>query len=282
MIPLRPGNSKTTGSNDTPALPDGDWDELAVERQVHSEISALKSMDHDNVHSLITSDFVEEYKHPESAQLLRCCCIVTPLLSTDLESFVKHNGPIPNELIATRLLVGLCSGVSAIHKNNFRHNDILPKNVLLQLSPSGDGTIIKPVIADFGAVTPLIMDIKTKWEAARIRKFHERHTSPAYRAPELWKMGRVAKSAANSGSKLPTIGEKADAFAVGCTLYYAMFGVHAFNKFIAMNGSLPEKWVATVARMSYAKAPRFLLHVCFGMLEEQPSPRLGVTDVLYK
>lgn len=223
--------------------------------------------------------------------------LLTPIQSRSLTKAVTAGGgwgPIRNPRALLHILESLSSALSAVHAAGHRHNDLTPDAVLLKYPPGYDPKAAKRdpanaplpvvVLSSFGSVTPANVQVATKYEALRIRSYHKRRTPAAYRAPELWKVGRAAKSVADkkgvhAGKRFAPITPAADAFSLGCVMFYAMFGRHAFGRKTS-GKSQPERWIATVPGKSYKRVHPFFLRASLCLMVENPDWRLTVRNLL--
>ena len=148
--------------------------------------------------------------------------LLTPLYDINLEDYISRDGPLlgrsssgdgdgyissSTASILSQLLEGICSGTAAIHAAGMRHNHICPSNVLLRFRDScskkrvkkwSNGNILydeddvmiipRPVLCDFGSVSPVTVEVSSKWQASELADFHRKISTPAYRAPEIWRI----------------------------------------------------------------------------------------------
>ena len=224
-----------------------------VQHRIMAEIAALRAISHTSVVALEGSEFGTDSE--ELIDLAACGLrekaecdsdvevksnappipvgyILMPFKGISLRDYVAVKGPIRGALALLRLTESLASALDAIHAAGYRHNELTPEAVLLQGWP--DSSLSKVVLGGFGSVSPDYVTPSTKWEACELRNFHSRRTPPAYRAPEVWKVGRPSQSAAEKsmrgGRKFGTLNPAVDAFSLGCVLFYAMFQRDAFGK----------------------------------------------------
>jgi serine/threonine protein kinase len=114
-----------------------------------------------------------------------------------LEDLLDH-GTIDFGLL-TRVMVGVCKGLDAIHSLEIVHRDLKPGNILVD--SKGNSKIV-----DFGVARP---------KKSRLTGINQRVGSVAYMAPELWK-GEEASAAA-------------DYYSLGVVLYECVTGRVPFD-----------------------------------------------------
>ena len=297
-------------------LQSSEEDSFDVERRVQLEISALRQVSHENVIPLLEEECGEtdisaffsdrdSPLPPKNSRVDRFSYILSPLYDMNLHDYIKLYGPIRNEKVLLRFFGAICSGVEAIHSKGMRHNNIHPRNILLKFREQDCKHLIStseksvdilpwPIICDFESVSPVTVEISSRWQAAEVAEFHLKNSASAYRAPEIWKIVRSSKKTINSSSSSSdstdskrrksignvTINSRADAFSIGCTLYYILFRRHAFKKLVHSTGKQSTKWIATIPNGAYCTAPKFVLYVCLGMMLENPNWRLDVRQIL--
>ena len=90
--------------------------------------------------------------------------------------------PPLSETQALRILEGLTDALAAAHAAGVAHCDVKPQNVMLA---EQDGS---PVLIDWGSsqLAPLVFPLDSREAAEAVRERAEKHTSAAFRAPELW------------------------------------------------------------------------------------------------
>ena len=169
---------------------------------------------------------------------------------------MRSTGPLP-PTSSLQVLKSVALGLREIHKLGYRHNDLKPANVLLNVSDSGE---IKTAITDFGSCGPLTVDVSSRKEALSVMDFHSRCTTAPYRAPELWDVP-------SDGCELSG---KSDVFSLGCLHYFNTFGKQAFD-FNVGKITLPE------GRRCFGV---FEVEICLGMVLLNPGERMGVEECL--
>jgi len=295
-------------------------DSFEIERRSQLEIAALRQVSHEHVMTLLDDergelDFSSFFSDSQSTasgshtekvafRPNRYRYVLSPLYDTNLDAYIKTYGCVRDEERLSQLFGGICSGVEAIHAEGMRHNNLNPRHVLLKFSDEDRRRLIKnpeyshklspwPVICDFGSVSPVTVQISSRWQAAEVAEFHLKNSSPAYRAPEIWKIAKssmklkVSLASESSDTKrrkskgnTVVINSRADAFSVGCILYYMMFRRHAFKRITSAPGKLPSRWLAFIPPKICDKVPQLLLYTSLGMMIEVPQWRLDVTHVL--
>jgi serine/threonine kinase 16 len=123
---------------------------------------------------------------------------------------------------------GVIMGVHAIHQQHFTHRDIKPDNVLF----SSDGT---PMVMDLGSCAKTPIFVETSTQADLVYDVASTHSTPSYRAPELFMMNYPCH-----------IDESTDVWSLGCLLYTMIFGRSpfefgpngSFERLAVMNGNV--------------------------------------------
>uniref|UniRef100_A0A0D9XBZ1 Protein kinase domain-containing protein n=1 Tax=Leersia perrieri TaxID=77586 RepID=A0A0D9XBZ1_9ORYZ len=192
---------------------------------VQKEITVMRSLKgHPNVVTLVAHAILDTGARAREALLVMEFCEKS--LVAALES--RGDGHFDEQQVAI-IFRDVCNAVFAMHCQTppIAHRDLKAENVLL----GGDGAW---KLCDFGSVStnhkcfdkPEEMGI----EEDNIRK----HTTPAYRAPEMWDLYRRE-----------VISEKVDIWALGCLLYRICYLKSAFDgesKLQILNGNyrIPE------------------------------------------
>ncbi|XP_068648721.1 uncharacterized protein [Aristolochia californica] len=223
---------------------------------VKKEISVMKSLkEHPNVVTLHSHAIFDMGRTKEALLLMEFC---EKSLVTVLES--RGAGFFEEKQILS-IFRDVCNAVFAMHCQSppIAHRDLKAENVLL--GPDGAWKL-----CDFGSTStnhkrfdrPEEMGI----EEDNIRK----HTTPAYRAPEMWDLFRKE-----------VISEKVDIWALGCLLYRICYFKSAFDgesKLQILNGNyrIPE-------------LPKFvpvLTDLIRDMLQASPDIRPDITQVWFR
>lgn len=111
-----------------------------------------------------------------------------------------------------RLLIRICEGLHAAHREGLIHRDVKPSNVLVEETPEGE---LKPYVGDFGIVTdPAQPGMKTTTGTLL--------GTPFYMAPE-----RILDDHAS-------IDRRSDVYSLGVTMYQLFSGVLPFYEEIAI------------------------------------------------
>jgi len=113
--------------------------------------------------------------------------ILNPWADFDLEQYIESNNvpkAIENEVTLLRFMMELTSAVAHVHKNNVRHFDIKPNNILVKLQVHQLITYYSPVLIDFG--------LSKYGESGEIKASY---ASDYYRPPEFIKGRNMHRSA---------------------------------------------------------------------------------------
>lgn len=109
-----------------------------------------------------------------------------------LREMVEHTGPL-HPRRAVRIIAAISGALDAIHELGLMHRDVTPANILIATSEPGDHAYL----ADFGLATAI--GDKARWAGTL-----------AYTAPE-----QLAGTVVDG---------RADTYALGCTLFFALSG----------------------------------------------------------
>ncbi|KAG0543078.1 hypothetical protein BDA96_02G158500 [Sorghum bicolor] len=223
---------------------------------VRKEITVMRSLKgHPNVVTLVAHAVLDMGRTREALLLMEFC---EKSLVSVLEG--RGAGYFDEEKVAL-IFRDVCNAVFAMHCQTppLAHRDLKAENVLL----AADGAW---KLCDFGSVStnhkcfdkPEEMGI----EEDNIRK----HTTPAYRAPEMWDLYRRE-----------IISEKVDIWALGCLLYRICYFKSAFDgesKLQILNGNyrIPEL-------PKYSSSITTLIK---DMLNSSPDARPDITQVWFR
>lgn len=156
--------------------------------------------------------------------------ILTELCHETLVSTLERHPTGLGETDALPILQDIVAAVTKLHSLEppVAHRDLKAENILL----GRDG---KWKVCDFGSATSRSRCYRTEEEINIEEENIRKHTTPAYRAPEMWDLYRH-----------DLVNEKVDVWALGCLLYRMAFSKSAFDgvdsKLQALNGNilLPE------------------------------------------
>ena len=151
------------------------------------EVQLMRKVDHANV--------VRTYDVGSDGDIVFFTMEYVP--GKSLEAFIEGQS-FPREQI-TNLIVGVCSGLEAIHKASIIHRDLKPANILVLEN-------FQPKITDFGVARP---------EYSELTAHNEIIGSALYIAPEVW-----------LGTKLTS---SVDLYSFGVVLYELTTGVLPFD-----------------------------------------------------
>ncbi|KAJ4755069.1 Protein kinase superfamily protein [Rhynchospora pubera] len=224
---------------------------------VMKEVSVMKSLKgHPNVVSLVGHTVLDLGRSREAMLLMEFC-------EKSLVSVLETRGT--NAYFEEKKIVlifrDVCNAVFAMHCQSppMAHRDLKVENVLL----GADGAW---KLCDFGSVSTnhKIFDRPEEMgiEEDNIRK----HTTPAYRAPEMWDLYRKE-----------IISEKVDIWALGCLLYRLCYLKSAFDgesKLQVLNGNYR---IPDVPKYSPS-----IINLIKDMLASSPDARPDITQVWFR
>jgi serine/threonine-protein kinase len=173
----------------------------------------------------------------------------------DLESLVRHFGPVPPER-AAHLLIQACDSLDDAHYAGLIHRDIKPAN-LYACRRGRRYDFLK--VLDFGLV-------KSSWadEPQEAALSHESAITgtPAYLSPEIVLGGRA-------------IDARVDIYGLGCVAYWLVSGRRVFEGDTPMQLALQHVQAAPVppSRRSPHPVPAALEEVILACLEKDPARR---------
>lgn len=223
---------------------------------VKKEISVIKSLKgHPNIVTLYSHTITDMGRTKEAFLAMEFCekSLVNVLESRGAGYFEEHQ--------ILKIFRDVCNAVFAMHCQSppIAHRDLKAENLLL----GSDGSW---KLCDFGSTSinhkrfekPEEMGI----EEDNIRK----HTTPAYRAPEMWDLYRR-----------DLISEKVDIWALGCLLFRICYFKSAFDgesKLQVLNGNyrIPD----------LPKYSSFVTDLIHDMLQSSPDARPDITQVWFR
>ncbi|KAJ0262014.1 Protein kinase superfamily protein [Hirschfeldia incana] len=224
---------------------------------VMKEISVLKSLKgHPNVVTLYAHGILDMGRNKKEALLAMEFCgksLVEVLESRGAGYFEEKQ--------ALLIFRDVCNAVFAMHSQSPRvaHRDLKAENLLL----SSDGVW---KLCDFGSVSTNHKVFERAEEMGIEEDNIRKHTTPAYRAPEMWDLFRRE-----------IISEKVDIWALGCLLYRICYFKSAFDgesKLQVLNGNyrIPES-------PKYSSSVTDLIR---DMLQGSPDERPDVTQIWFR
>ncbi|KAL0710629.1 hypothetical protein Bca4012_017607 [Brassica carinata] len=224
---------------------------------VMKEISVLKSLKgHPNVVALYAHGILDMGRNKKEALLAMEFC------GKSLVEVLENRGAgYFEEKQALLIFRDVCNAVFAMHSQFPRvaHRDLKAENLLL----SSDGLW---KLCDFGSVSTNHKVFERAEEMGIEEDNIRKHTTPAYRAPEMWDLFRRE-----------IISEKVDIWALGCLLYRICYFKSAFDgesKLQVLNGNyrIPES-------PKYSSSVTDLIR---DMLQGSPDERPDVTQVWFR
>ncbi|KAL3815039.1 hypothetical protein ACJIZ3_016307 [Penstemon smallii] len=223
---------------------------------VTKEISVMKSLKgHPNVVTLYAHAFFDMGRTKEAILLMEYC---EKSLVNVLES--RGAGFFEEKQIAT-IFRDVCNAVFAMHCQTppIAHRDLKAENILL----GADGLW---KLCDFGSTSTNHKRFEKPEEMGIEEDNIRKHTTPAYRAPEMWDLLRRE-----------LINEKVDIWALGCLLFRICYFKSAFDgesKLQVLNGNyrIPDL-------PNYNTAVTDLIR---DMLHSSPNDRPNITQVWFR
>ncbi|VVB07358.1 unnamed protein product [Arabis nemorensis] len=224
---------------------------------VMKEISVLKSLKgHPNVVTLFAHGIMDMGRNKKEALLAMEFC------GKSLVEVLENRGAgYFEEKQALAIFRDVCNAVFAMHCQSPRiaHRDLKAENLLL----SSDG---QWKLCDFGSVSTNHKIFERAEEMGIEEDNIRKHTTPAYRAPEMWDLFRRE-----------IISEKVDIWALGCLLFRICYFKSAFDgesKLQILNGNyrIPES-------PKYSSSVTDLIK---DMLQASPDERPDITQIWFR
>ncbi|KAL6634655.1 hypothetical protein ACP70R_027326 [Stipagrostis hirtigluma subsp. patula] len=206
---------------------------------------------HPNVVTLVAHDVFDMGRTKEALLVMEFC-------EKSLVSAMESRGSgYYEEKKALLIFRDICNAVFAMHGQSppIAHRDLKAENVLLGFDGAWK-------ICDFGSTSTNHKCFDKPEEMGIEEDVIRKHTTPAYRAPEMWDLYRRE-----------VISEKVDIWALGCLLYRICYFKSAFDgesKLQVLNGNyrIPEQ-------PKYSSAITGLIR---DMLEASPNARPDITQ----
>jgi serine/threonine protein kinase len=211
-------------------------------RRFKREAQILCKLRHPNIVAVHSFGFDEKYGP---------YLIMDLLDGQNLHALVRDEGPMPIER-ASKLLIGICEGMSSAHDIGVVHRDIKPSNVMIV----GKGDQQRAIIIDFGAGKLLEGDQK-------LTQTDMIMGTPLYMAPEQC----MAK-----GSD-----KRTDVYAMGCLMYEVLTGKPPFDgesSFEVMQKHLSEIPAPPSVANPTARIPTQIDDVVSLALQKDPQGRM--------
>lgn len=223
---------------------------------VMKEISVMKSLrGHPNVVTLYSHTILDMGRTKEALLVMEFCekSLVTVLESRGAGYF--------EETQVLSIFRDVCNAVFAMHCQSppIAHRDLKAENLLL-----GSDGLWK--LCDFGSTSINHKRFVKPEEMGIEEDIIRKHTTPAYRAPEMWDLLRR-----------DLINEKVDIWALGCLLFRICYFKSAFDgesKLQILNGNyrIPD-------------APKYsstIIELISDMLQSSPEDRPDITQVWFR
>jgi len=209
---------------------------------------------HPNVVTLVAHDVFDMGRTKEALLVMEFC-------EKSLVSAMESRGSgYYEEKKALLIFRDVCNAVFAMHGQStpIAHRDLKAENILLGFDGAWK-------ICDFGSTSTNHKCFSKPEEMGIEEDIIRKHTTPAYRAPEMWDLYRRE-----------VISEKVDIWALGCLLYRICYFKSAFDgesKLQILNGNyrIPEQ-------PKYSTAVTGLIK---DMLEASPNSRPDITQVWF-
>lgn len=210
---------------------------------------------HANVVTLVAHDVFDMGRTKEALLVMEFC-------EKSLVSAMESRGTgYYEEKKALLIFRDVCNAVFAMHAQSppIAHRDLKAENVLLGLDGAWK-------LCDFGSTSTNHKCFDKPEDRGIEEDIIRKHTTPAYRAPEMWDLYRRE-----------VISEKVDIWALGCLLYRICYFKSAFDgesKLQVLNGNyrIPEQ-------PKYSTAVTGLIK---DMLEASPNARPDITQVWFR
>lgn len=223
---------------------------------VAKEISVMKSLKgHPNIVTLLANSVFDMGRTKEAILVMEYC-------EKSLVSVLESRGTAYfDEKKILAIFRDVCNAVFAMHCQSppIAHRDLKAENLLL--GPDGLWKL-----CDFGSTSTNHKRFEKPEEMGVEEDIIRKHTTPAYRAPEMWDLYRR-----------DTISEKVDIWALGCLLFRICYFKSAFDgesKLQVLNGNyrIPE-------------SPKYSTHITDlmrDMLQSSPEARPDITQVWFR
>ncbi|CAN6238490.1 unnamed protein product [Urochloa humidicola] len=210
---------------------------------------------HPNVVTLVAHDVFDMGRTKEALLVMEYC---EKSLVSAMES--RGSGYYEDKKVLL-IFRDVCNAVFAMHGQSppIAHRDLKAENVLLGFDGAWK-------ICDFGSTSTNHKCFNKPEDMGIEEDIIRKHTTPAYRAPEMWDLYRRE-----------VISEKVDIWALGCLLYRICYFKSAFDgesKLQILNGNyrIPEQ-------PKYSTAVTGLIK---DMLEASPNARPDITQVWFR
>uniref|UniRef100_A0A453NYN0 non-specific serine/threonine protein kinase n=1 Tax=Aegilops tauschii subsp. strangulata TaxID=200361 RepID=A0A453NYN0_AEGTS len=230
--------------------------QTGLEGRTIDEIQVMNLLKgHANVVTLVAHDVFDMGRTKEALLVMEFC-------EKSLVSAMESRGTgYYEEKKALLIFRDVCNAVFAMHGQSppIAHRDLKAENVLLGLDGAWK-------LCDFGSTSTNHKCFDKPEDRGIEEDIIRKHTTPAYRAPEMWDLYRRE-----------VISEKVDIWALGCLLYRICYFKSAFDgesKLQVLNGNyrIPEQ-------PKYSTSVTGLIK---DMLEASPNARPDITQVWFR
>jgi len=201
--------------------------------QCRQEVALHRLLHDDNLMPLLGVKFVQESM---PSVLTMTCYVLFPCLSRSLRADISKRRLLEETLESKRrpctqtetltLFAGIVSAAKAMHEAGFGNHDIRVENVLLQQKLDGQRQrrdVGTAVLSDFGSAGPVVVPLPSLRDIWHAMEDAGRHTTMAYRAPELFGGGL-------SHGPLEFLHcDCADVWSLGCLLFAILNGSSPFE-----------------------------------------------------
>jgi serine/threonine kinase 16 len=217
------------------------------------EIDTMHAFRHPHLLELLDSDTQNGTSAGSSSSSSSSQCVVNLLFRAYKDGTVLdlvESCDFIHPLVLLEIFLQVCEGARAMHKPSAEtgssrstlphaHRDIKPHNILLEqkkktLNPIQDNDgdeeqgrydLFHAVLMDFGSARVAQVDVCSRSDALKQQEEAEAHSTGTYRPPELFDTPSQCR-----------LDERTDVWALGCTLYYMLYGESPFEYVLSQAG----------------------------------------------